>query len=207
MNKLPTIVWHKGCSAYRVFEHRFSAKSFNPNSSSDVTDNQQGGRFHPFIDCDGQAVPTMYIADHALGAFAETVMRGDSNSRTLTIDEIELNSLAVIEFEHDLNLVDLGSAKLAGRFDQYTTGDYQSYPLARQLAASIYNQEKSVHGISWMGKQVGIPSLRCMVLFGPRIEACNITLKNEFILSEGYGLGALQNAAMTRNADLPDSYL
>ncbi len=81
-----------GTRLYRVHPAHFQGGEFNPNREA-----TRRGRFHPFTDAQGQAVPTLYAADAIDGALSETVFHNvpGSGGRILRsrLRDLELSCL------------------------------------------------------------------------------------------------------------------
>lgn len=203
----PSKTWAAGVTLFRVHPVRYNAGSFNPNTQSSSEDIEQGGRFHPFEDKEGRRIPTVYLADHPLGALAETLLRDSSGNRKLRIDDVRDNQLATLRFKKPLALVDLNHHSLSGGYKSLLMGDHRVYRATRLLAGSIYAGETWANGLCWNGKQLGISGMKCVVLFGDRIPSDEVEILESVKLAEEPGLSTLREAAVMRDFTLPDEFL
>lgn len=203
---LPTETWKTPRCIYRVCRQSYPATSFNPNTQADLNDPENGGRFHPFLDKKGVKVPTLYAADHPNGAFAETIMRGDSPERAISITTIERSQFAYLYLDHDLTLVDLSSIDNP-KLKRWLKNGTNAYLALRKLAANIHKQQPDAHGLLWESKQLNAPGMMCMVLFGDRVDSGGITLIDDGPLSDPQNLRMLRQAAVATGYSLPEKYL
>ncbi len=203
----PEKTWKTGLTLYRVYPKAYPINSFNPNTSVNPGDVHAGGRFHPIEDAKGNRIPTVYLADHPLAALAETLLRDPKKGTTVKKKDIFANGLAPVQVTHDLRLVDLGHSSLNSGYDELIGKGSDVYSATRILAASIHARETWAHGIYWNGKQLGVQGMKCMALFGDRIDKLAIEVLDKFSLHEGDGLEYLRDGAATRGFTLPESLL
>jgi hypothetical protein len=206
----PTFPWEAGLNTYRIFNKKYDATSFNPNKGIDPNDLERGGRFHPFDDSQGKRIATVYLADHNLAAFAETLMRKEFLGKELTVKAIEDHRLACLRADGTLNLVNLNHWKIAEAFgpvhQTLLTGENSVYAAARTMAAGIYSTTQNEHGLIWTGKQLGTPSMKCIILFKERCKELNLQQIACWPLTESTGLQRLRDAAASLRFSLPDKY-
>ncbi len=197
-----------GESFKRLYPHKFSSRAFNPNTGVSSGDASKGGRFHPFVDASGNNVPTMYIADHVNAAFAETILRNDSVSGLVSINDIELYSVATLRFTRKIRALNLSHSLLNHRYSKLLCAEREkSYVKLRTLAASLHSLYGELDGLRWDGKQLGMPGMTCFVLFGDRIKESAIEVIQETSLRKGQGLEDLRKAAVALDFTLPKKYL
>jgi hypothetical protein len=207
MSVWPKKVWTAGRTCYRVYRAEYGPKSFNPNTGADLGDLGQGGRFHPFEDRHGNRIPTMYVADHSLGAISETLMRDSAPNRKLKLDDLRQNHLATLRFKIHLQLVDLNPPLLDDGFASLLKEDKSVYLETRRLAASIHATETWAHGLYWSGKQLDISAMKCMVLFGDRIQSADVEILECCSLGKEPELTTLREAAVYREFTLPEEFI
>lgn len=199
MGKVPTHNIRKGQQLYRVLaaeydengKRRYDALEPNPytcitfDKGSDVKARYGdgtliSGRFAPFRATNGeqQAVPAVYYAESAIGAYYEIVLRplGNAEKRTLERADVQDKRLARVVFDKDLNLADVRRAYLQDGekpFWNYSAKDlYESSNLkvinqTRSLARDVYDNYPQLDGLIWDSVKAQGP-VTCMILFGNR---------------------------------------
>jgi len=204
---LPTRVHPAGWTSYTVFDTAYPATSFNPHAGFGKGDAVGGGRFHPFTDPAGIPVPTRYLGDHPIGAFAETLMRDGLGRRDVSLDTIARHGIATITFARDMLLADLvvdvvASPTLRGLL----RSGREAYPALRTLARTLHERHDRIDGLVWQGRQLEAAGMNCTVLFGDRV-AVNVDLIETGVhaLDRGLGLQLLRDAARARRFALPDA--
>lgn len=196
-----------GQTFYTVFEHRYAANAFNPNHEADPGRLDRGGRFHPFLDDSDAPVPTKYVADHPHGAIAEVLMRDDRANKSVSVADVEACSLALVRFTVPVTVIDLSHTTLNGRLDPLLAEGQSAYRPLRDLAATLYRDHPGVSGLRWDGKQLGIPGMRCLMLFGDRLAESQIEVVEEGRLGENSALEHLRKCAVHREFRLPKKFI
>ena len=204
----PQKLWKSGLTLHRVHSIRYQANDFNPNTSSMVDDVKNGGRFHPIEDEHGTRIPTLYLADHPQGALAETLLRDKKGrNRKLKFKDIDDKVLSTLVFKSSLKLVDICHHSLGDGFGDLLSQGYPVYRATRNLAASIYAREQWAQGIYWNGKQLGTQGLKCIMLFGNRVDKDLAEVIESVSLVNEPGVQVLRDAAAVRRFSLPEKLL
>lgn len=199
MAKVPTHHIRKGQQLYRVLaaeydengNRRYDALEPNPytyatfDAGSDVKaryDDQTliPGRFAPFRAANGaqQAVPAVYYAESAIGAYYEIVLRplGNTEKRTLERTDVQNKLLARVVFDKDLNLADVRRAYLQdgeqpfwnySAKDLYERSNLEVIKQTRSLAKDVCDNYPNLDGLIWDSVQAQGP-VTCLILFGNR---------------------------------------
>lgn len=136
------------------------------------------GRFSPFRDQQGKAVPALYLAPAKETAYYETVLRPMSTSslRTLSRSQFDALEVATVSFESSITLADCRETYLEGGEDQFWPYSFEELFLgsqlrcidnARGLAKHIYDTYPIIDGLVWDSVQHGniVP---VYMLFGNR---------------------------------------
>ena len=183
--------------------------SFDPNVGGAPARPLPGGRFHPFDDADGARVPTRYLADHPNAAFAEVLFRGRPGKRRASLAAIRAHRLSQIRLVRALRVADLTGRDPATALGRALgADDSEVYPALRVVAAQVHAHPDRLDGIVWDGVQLATPGMRCLVLFGDRVDASvDLSLTATVTIDEGPGLGRLVAAADVRGVPLPESVL
>lgn len=199
MGKVPTHTIRKGQQLYRVLAAEHDAQGWrlydalepNPFSYAVFDDDSDvkaryadgtliSGRFAPFRAASGQpqAVPAVYYAESAIGAYYEIVLRplGNTEKRTLGRADVQDKRLARVVFEKDIKLADVRRAYLQDGeqpFWNYSAKElYESSNLkviqhTRSLAKEVFDNYPLLEGLIWDSVQAQGP-VTCMILFGDR---------------------------------------
>lgn len=199
----------KGVNFHLVYQNRYTATSFNPNTKNDSESTKTGGRFHPFESAEGLRIATKYGADHNNGAIGEVLMRDDEETKTISIKNIEENNLALITFKRDLLLVDLSDNSISEDISDLLKKGRKSYNDLRKLAATLFEMCPNADELRWHNKQINTPGMYSYVFFGGqnRVLDQDVKLINDNPLTHGEGLKALQSAATIFDFKLPEKYV
>lgn len=204
---LPTRTYPPGWTSYTVFDTEYPASSFNPHAGFGTADAGVGGRFHPFVDPAGVPVPTKYLGDHPIGAFAETLMRDDLGHRSVSLDAVRHHGIATVAFAREMVLADLvvdvvASPTLHGLLES----GRKAYPALRTVARALHARHDRIDGLVWQGRQLGAAGMNCTVLFGDRVKAAvDLIETGVHALDRDLGLQLLRDAARARRFALPDA--
>ena len=202
--RLDTLRLARGARWWCVHEAIFPAVSANPNLAGAIDDPSTGGRFHPFEDVAGRRVGTCYLSDHPNGAFAEVLLRGRAPVPGLPARTIAAHRLFEIEVLADLQLADFTAPAAGSSLHRALHADAGAYPALRRVAAQVHARRPALDGIVWTGRQLGIPGMRCLVLFADRAGAAiGLRAVATLELDRGEGLSRLLAAAAHRGWPLP----
>ena len=136
---LPTRTYPAGWASVTVFDTDYPTTSFNPHAGFGTADAGGGGRFHPFVDPAGVPVPTKYLGDHPVGAFAETLMRDDLGHRSVSLDTVRRHGIATVAFARDVVLGDLVVDVVASPTLRRLLEDgREAYPALRTVARALH---------------------------------------------------------------------
>ena len=192
---------------YTVFDPTWPAGSFNPHAGFPGKAYRGGGRFHPFPDARGVAVPTLYLADHPNGAIAEVVMRDEPGRDTVSHAELHRYSIATLGFRRALRLADLVDPATTSAEILQLLGDGEAaYPALRSVANTLHLRHPGIDGLVWQGRQLATAGMNCMVLFGDRVDTrTDLMIHTEIPLHRGLGLSLMRDAARATNFALAET--
>ena len=204
---LPTRTYPAGWASVTVFDTDYPTTSFNPHAGFGTADAGGGGRFHPFVDPAGVPVPTKYLGDHPVGAFAETLMRDNLGHRSVSLDTVRCHGIATVAFTRDVVLADLVVDVVASPTLRGLLADgREAYPALRTVARALHHRHDRIDGLVWQGRQLGAIGMNCMVLFGDRVTVdVDLIETGVHALDRGLGLQLLRDAARARRFALPDA--
>ncbi|HET9212293.1 MAG TPA: RES family NAD+ phosphorylase [Thermoanaerobaculia bacterium] len=176
----------------RSHKSDFGATELNPGYGS--------GRFHPFTDSRGQAVPTLYGSSCLEGALAETVFHGvpiRGRGRYLRSSVLKTYLVSVVMPRRDLRLVQLhgfGLRRLGLSRSELIDSDPSQYERTVRWAAALYAWSQEIDGLVWVSRQYD--TSRSLVLFGDRVRREDLEVAEVPLpLGKGIGLKKVQRAA------------
>lgn len=158
--------WPQDRQIIRCHDSRFGATEFNPGFGS--------GRFHPFKDRAGRAVPTLYGASSLDGAFSETIFHGVSirgPGRIVRRGSLKPMLVSTLASVRDLTLVQLhgyGLRRLGISRAELIETDSDRYGETVRWAQALHDRDESVDGLIWVSRQHDTSS--ALVLFGDRVQ-------------------------------------
>jgi len=193
--------WERGEEVFRCHSVAFGATEFNPGLGR--------GRFHPFSDPRGSAVPTLYGAGSLDGALSETVfhsvpVRGSERRvRAATLAPLVISSLLV---QRDLRLAQLhgyGLRRLGTTRSILIECEADGYSETVRWAAVLHQAPHRVDGLVWVSRQHD--TSLALVLFGDRVEREDLLVcKPTLPLAFGAGLERVRSAAEAADITLVD---
>jgi RES domain-containing protein len=185
-------VWERDRAFLRCHDVRFGATEFNPGFGK--------GRFHPFLDGQGRAVPTLYGADRLAGALSETIFhnipaRGpDKRLGRAFLDPMVISALAC---GRDLTLVRLygyGLRHLGITRAELIESEADGYLRTAAWARALHAKDERIDGLVWISRQHD--ESQALVLFGGRVPREELHLvRPPLPLSFGAGLDEVERAA------------
>jgi hypothetical protein len=184
--------WAGGSLIRRCHDSRFGATEFNPGAGS--------GRFHPFLNAAGAAVPTLYGSDTYDGAFSETIfhdvpVRGAG--RAILRSMLRPMLVSTIAVNRDLKLIQLhgfGLRRLGVTRAQLIDSEAEAYSVTTRWARVLHDENPSVDGLVWMSRQHD--TSRAFVLFGSRVDRSLLSVAEVPVpLAIGVGFDKVQAAA------------
>jgi hypothetical protein len=185
-------VWERDRAFLRCHDIRFGATEFNPGLGK--------GRFHPFLDGHGRAVPTLYGADRLEGALSETIfhnipVRGPHKKLgRIFLDPMVISALACVR---DLTLVRLygyGLHRLGVTRLELIESEAAGYSRTAVWARSLHDKDERIDGLLWISRQHD--ESQALVLFGDRVPREELRLvRPPLPLSFGEGLDKVERAA------------
>lgn len=199
VSSLPTHTIRKGQQLYRVLTAEYDQNgnrlydALEPNPYTYVTFDEKSdvkarfedntlvsGRFAPFRSskAEHEAVPALYFAESAIGAYYEIILRplGNKAKRAIELADVENKVLARVILNKNLKLADIRRPYLKGGqkpFWEYTAEDlYESSNLkvikeTRSLSKYVHDNYPELDGLIWDSVQAQGP-VTCMILFGFR---------------------------------------
>jgi hypothetical protein len=184
--------WEQGRSIVRCHNVQFGATEFNPGFGR--------GRFHPFLDGKGQAVPTLYGAGSVEGALSETVfhdvpVRGAM--RRIRASSLRPLVISTIAAKRTLRLGQLhtnGLRRLQVSRAELIDGDSRSYGTTVLWARALHGCREDLDGLVWVSRLHD--TSRALVLFGDRVARRDLeVVEVPLPLFEGRGFDKVWNAA------------
>jgi len=149
---------------------------FNPNTSTDPDDAENGGRFHPFESAGGARVPTFYAASSLEAAISESPLLHDlpltpaNHVLGLSMEKVAQYRYSVLRTRRELHLIDLtrlGSDRVRMPNELISWCPRADYPASRTAAHLLHTKYLTAQGIRWTSRRY--PPADCVMLFGDRI--------------------------------------
>jgi hypothetical protein len=186
-------IWPASQPLFRVFRLKYEATAFNPGLAGGVQ-----GRFHFFDDLHGKAVPTLYGAETAEAAFAETIFRDLVFGAPRILRSMRLGDVAIarLALARDLNLIELyghGLQRLGLTAEQLTATPAFEYQRTVVWARALHTAIPGADGIVWMSRQFN--TSKALMLFGDRVKNGVLTPLEVHPLASGEGLDLLRHCA------------
>lgn len=158
-----------------------------------------GGRF----DCTDGSYGVLYAADTPDSAVAETVLRDtplvDRGARVVPFARVAGRALALLETRRDLRLASLHGAAAAaiGQGLWLTKSDATDYPLTREWARAIHDDETQPDGLIWRPRfdEDGL----AVVLFGDRCAEA-LAVVQSLPIDAGPGLEGVRRVLLDHRA-------
>jgi hypothetical protein len=176
----------------RCHDSRFGATEFNPGLGH--------GRFHPFTDAKGEAVPTLYGASTLEGALSESVfhnvpLRGPLRSiRRSVLRPMQISTLAP---RRPLSLVQLhgfGLRRLGISRSDLVEAEVESYARTAAWAGAFHAWNNEVDGLVWVSRLHD--TAFALVLFGDRIARADLeVVEPPLAIFLGEGFARVEDAA------------
>ena len=216
MSDFPDHYVSKGTSLWTVHSARRAGTSFNPNENVTIDDPSSGGRFHPSYDASENPVPSLYVADHSNGAFAETMMRDDARTRSLTKQDVFRSALSLLRPTRKLRFANLSYFDDDDIQEALTQGR-DAYVTLRIMAQTLYRTHPQFDGVAWYNKQLATPGMYSYVIFGSqtnnerdrtrgyRVDENDIEVIKKYPFDSKIGRTKLIDAASAREFNLPRS--
>ncbi|MFD0355350.1 RES family NAD+ phosphorylase [Streptomyces sp. NPDC127110] len=159
-----------GTELWRVHKSKYGPAQFNP-TLADLHFN--GGRFEGTV---LDPYRSLYVADTALTAVAESVLRSvpwNGDRRQIPYANVHDRTLSVLRTTRELTLVSLLEEKdlAAVRQTANLLDDERSYPMARRWTSEIRAQAPDAMGLVWQSRR-NRPR-HAMVLFHDRFDDCH----------------------------------
>ncbi|MEU9717181.1 RES family NAD+ phosphorylase [Streptomyces sp. NPDC047976] len=177
-----------GTELWRVHKSKYGPTQFNP-TLADLHFN--GGRFEGTV---LDPYRSLYVADTALTAVAESVLRSvpwTGDRREIPYISVHGRTLSVLRTTRELTLVSLLEEKdlAAVRQTANLLDDERSYPMARRWTSEIRAQAPEAMGLVWQSRR-NRPR-HAMVLFHDRFDDCHC---NALEVLPGRGIADLGSA-------------
>lgn len=153
--------WPAGDPIVRVHSITLGARDFNPGYGA--------GRFHPFVDCGGNAVPTLYGGADLETAVFETLLRDLHPGSMVARSELRAYARSIIAPRRDLQLIDLyptGLKRLGVSARYLLNGGASTYSKTVQWAKALH-QASGADGMIWRSRQR--PDHDALTLWGDRL--------------------------------------
>ena len=186
----------------RVHQLRYAPLSFNPSPSE--------GRFRPIVDSHSALVPSLYGADSADAAIAETLFHELPISATpkhLARVLVNRYALATLRPRRELELVQLhghGVHRLGVTHGTLIECGPSDYPATAAWGQAAYDHESRTDGIVWISRQ--FPGGRSLLLFGDRCGgALELVAGSELPLGYGRGFAVVCAAALKAGVVIVES--
>lgn len=176
--------WAAGREIVRVVLTTRDSAGFHPAPGS--------ARFRPVLDQSGQLVPTLYGAENADAALAESILHDLSPRRRSTIPYERLRDRMLVRLAptRELRLAAMHGAGLQRaqiKRTQLIDTLPPSYPQTAKWGQVIHDHPEHVDGIVWMSRQ--FDSRRALMLFGDRVRPDELTPTSGSTLHLGAGAG------------------
>jgi hypothetical protein len=137
------------------------ARDFNPGLGA--------GRFHPFVDARGNAVPTLYGGADFETAVFETLLRDLYPGSMIARSELGGYARSIIAPRRDLRLINLypsGLKRLGVSARHLLQGGASTYSTTVQWAQALH-QASGADGMIWRSRQ--LPGHDALTLWGDRL--------------------------------------
>ncbi|MGE7384490.1 RES family NAD+ phosphorylase [Streptomyces sp. NPDC004126] len=159
-----------GTELWRVHKSKYRPTQFNP-TLADLHFN--GGRFEGTV---LDPYRSLYVADTALTAVAESVLRSvpwTGGRREIPYISVKDRTLSVLRTTRELTLVSLIEEKDLAAVHQTANllDDERSYPMARRWVSEIRAQAPDAMGLVWQSRR-NRPK-HAVVLFHDRFDDCH----------------------------------
>ncbi|MGO4461831.1 RES family NAD+ phosphorylase [Streptomyces sp. M-16] len=159
-----------GTELWRVHKSKYRPTQFNP-TLADL--HLGGGRFEGTV---LDPYRSLYVADNALTAVAESVLRSvpwTGGRREIPYATVHGRTLSVLRTTRELTLVSLIEEKDLAAVHQTANllDDERSYPMARRWTSEIRAQAPDAMGLVWQSRR-NRPR-HSMVLFHDRFDDCH----------------------------------
>ncbi|MFA7767425.1 RES family NAD+ phosphorylase [Streptomyces sp. NPDC048723] len=159
-----------GTELWRVHKSKYRPTQFNP-TLADL--HLSGGRFEGTV---LDPYRSLYVADSALTAVAESVLRSvpwKGDRREIPYANVHGRTLSVLRTTRELTLVSLIEEKDLAAVHQTANllDDERSYPMARRWTSEIRAQAPDAMGLVWQSRRNR--PLHAMVLFHDRFDDCH----------------------------------
>jgi hypothetical protein len=158
-------IWPGGSGIVRCHDSSFGATEFNPGFGR--------GRFHPFPDSDGLAVPTLYGASNLDGSLSESVFHNvpvRGRGKAILRSALRPMMVSTIAARRDLSLIQLhshGLTRLGVSRAELIDTEARHYARTVAWAAALHACLKSADGLIWVSRRFDISF--ALVLFGDRV--------------------------------------
>lgn len=157
----------------RVHSSDRTVSEFHPNIP--VGPKIHRGRFNPFMNSDGDWVPTLYASSNYHGAFFETVLSGAITGKgvepVVSASKLVNRMLGRIDIKDNLILAKLNDVTL-GRYginEAQLLGTPEAYyEQTTEWAKAFYESNEVIHGLFWLSARCD--GTRSIVLFGDRVK-------------------------------------
>jgi hypothetical protein len=184
--------WESRRAFIRCHDVRFGATEFNPGYGS--------GRFHPFRDERGTAVPTLYAADRLEGALSETIFhevppRGPKKGISRAV--LEPMVVSTLACKRELTMVQLhgyGLRRLGVARRELIESSASRYVRTAAWARALHEADERIDGLVWVSRQHD--ESHALVLFGDRVRREEVqVVRSPIPLFSGAGFGEVEHAA------------
>jgi len=162
-----TARWKKNQLFFRVHSSAYGATEFNPGRGK--------GRFHPFSDVDGNAIPTLYGANSIDGALSETVFHDVAidprRMRRIFRERLKTLLLSALVPTRRLTLIDLRGYSLNAlglHRSQLLDSGAAAYHQTVRWARALHQAALTADGLLWRSRQYDTAD--ALLLFGDRVE-------------------------------------
>lgn len=184
--------WKRGTPIIRCHNVHFGATEFNPGVGK--------GRFHPFSDLAGLAVPTLYGASSIEGALSETVFHDvpvRSPVRRIRRSSLRPLVASTLAAKRVLRLAQLhsnGLRRLQIARAELIDGASGSYPATVLWAQALHRCRGDLDGLVWVSRLHD--TSRALVLFGDRVPRADLeVVEPPLPLFTGRGFRKVRQAA------------
>jgi hypothetical protein len=176
----------------RCHDSRFGATEFNPGFGR--------GRFHPFPDADGLAVPTLYGAGNLDGSLSESVFHNvpvRGSGKAILRSALRPMMVSTIAARRDLALIQLhghGLSRLGLSRPELIDAEARHYTQTAAWAAALHACLESADGLVWVSRR--FDTSFALVLFGDRVFRGDLAVVDPPVpLFPEPGFAAVQRAA------------
>lgn len=157
--------WPNGSGIVRCHDSRFGATEFNPGLGS--------GRFHPFSDSLGRAVPTLYGASNLDGSLSESIFHNvpvRGRGKAILHSALRPMMVSTIAACRDLTLIQLhghGLHRLGVSRAELIDSEARQYTWTAAWGAALHACLESADGLVWVSRR--FDTSFALVLFGDRV--------------------------------------